>query len=164
MTISILPFSTERAPLFDTLNRTWIEELFTLEQKDIDVLTQPQRTIIDKGGEIWFGAIGGQIVGACALIMESDGIMEFSKLGVDTSARGKGVARALLQHCKTRATERGAHTLRIYTNTKLAPANALYVSEGFEVAEMTPAQRQYYQRVDIMYDLPLMASAAQKQA
>ena len=164
MTVTILPFTPERAPLFDSLNRSWIEELFTLEQKDIDILTQPQRYIIDTGGEVWFGAVDGQIVGACALIVESDGIVEFSKLGVDKAARGKGVARALLQHCKRRAAERGAHTLRIYTNTKLAPANALYVSEGFEVAEMTPAQRQYYQRVDIMYDLPLTEAVAQQRA
>lgn len=164
MTVSILPFTPKRAPLFDSLNRRWIEELFTLEQKDIDVLTQPQRYIIDKGGEIWFGAIDDQIVGACALISESEGIMEFSKLGVDPSARGKGVARALLQHCKARATVRGAHILRIYTNTKLAAANALYVSEGFEVAEMTADQRRYYQRVDIMYDLPLNSTATQQRA
>lgn len=160
MTISILPYSSDRAPMFDALNRAWIDELFTIEQKDIEVLTQPQKMILDKGGEIWFGALKNEIVGACALIVEEPGVFEFSKLGVAPSARGQGVARRLLRHCRDRATARGAHTLRIYTNSKLAPANALYVSEGFQVVEMTPAQRQHYARVDIMYDLPLALKAA----
>lgn len=159
MSLSILPFTPERAPWFDSLNRAWIEELFTLEPKDIDVLTRPQETILAKGGEIWFGAWDGIIVGACALLVETPDILEFSKLGVAPEARGKGIARALLRHCRGRAITRGARTLRIYTNTKLAPANALYVSEGFRVVEMTPEQRLHYARVDIMYDLPLPQQA-----
>lgn len=155
--ITILPFTAERAPYFNSLNRAWIEELFTMEPKDEDVLTKPEHTIIAKGGEVWFGAYQDEIVGACALIAEEPGIFEFSKLGVAPSARGKGVARALLRHCRERAVARKAHTLRIYTNSKLAPANALYVSEGFKTVEMTPQQKLHYARVDIMYDLPLCA-------
>lgn len=159
MPLSILPYTPERAPLFDSLNRAWIEELFVIEPKDITILTKPEENIIAKGGEVWFGALNGEIVGACALLVEEPGILEFSKLGVAPAARGKGVARALLRHCGDRAIARGAHTLRIYTNTKLAPANALYISEGFQVVEMTPEQRQHYSRVDIMYDLPLAQQA-----
>ncbi len=158
--ITLLPFTPERAHMFDSLNRAWIEELFIIEPKDVEILTRPQENILDKGGEIWFGALGGEIVGACALLVESAGILEFSKLGVAPSARGKGVARTLLRHCRERAMVRGAHTLRIYTNSKLAPANALYVSEGFQLVEMTPAQRQHYARVDTMYDLPLNQRAS----
>lgn len=158
MTVTILPYTSERTPLFDQLNRAWIEELFTVEPKDNEVLTQPQRSILDKSGEIWFGAYDGVIVGACALIPDGEGVLEFSKLGVDKSARGKGVARALLRHCQMRARERGADILRIYTNSKLAPANALYVSEGFCEVPMNAAQRASYARVDIMYEMPLIAS------
>lgn len=155
MTISILPFTPARATLFDSLNRAWIEELFVIEPKDIEILTKPQEYIIDKGGEIWFGALDGEVVGACALLIESPGIFEFSKLGVAPAARGKGVARRLLRHCRERAIARKAHILRLYTNSKLAAANALYVSEGFKVVEMTSEQRSHYSRVDTMYDLAL---------
>lgn len=160
MTLTILPFTPERAPYFDSLNRAWIEELFSMEPKDYAVLQQPQTSIIDKGGEVWFAAIDGQIIGAAALLVESPSILEFSKLGVAPAARGKGAARALLQHCRERAAARGADILRIYTNSKLAPANALYISEGFTQVEMTPEQRLHYARVDIMYDLKLANSAA----
>ena len=155
MSPTILPFTAQRAHHFDSLNRAWIEELFSIEPKDIEILSKPQENILDKGGEVWFGALGETIVGACALLVEAPGVMEFSKLGVAPAARGHGVARALLRHCVMRARERGVHTLRIYTNSKLAPANALYQSEGFKVVDMTPEQKLHYARVDIMYDLPL---------
>jgi ribosomal protein S18 acetylase RimI-like enzyme len=153
MPITILPFTPERATYFDHLNRAWIEELFTIEPKDDALLKNPQAEIIDHGGEVWFAALGEEIVGACALIRESETVLEFSKLGVAPAARGQGVARALLRHCIARTRERGVPCLRIYTNSKLAPANALYLSEGFQLAEMSETQRRYYQRVDTMYDL-----------
>lgn len=155
MSITILPFTPERASMFDRLNRAWIEELFHIEPKDIAVLTNPQSSIIDQGGEVWFGALNDAIVGACALLVDAPGILEFSKLGVAKEARGHGVARALLRHCKTRAIARNADILRIYTNSKLAAANALYQSENFVRVTMTDEQKQRYQRVDILYDLPL---------
>lgn len=155
MAIIILPFSDEYAPIFDCLNRAWIEEFFAIEPFDDLVLTQPQKMILDTGGEIWFAALDGEVIGACALLPFGEGIFEFTKLGVDEKARGAGVARALLNHCKARAKAKGAHTLKIFTSTRLGPANALYRSAGFIEVEMSPAQKTRYARADIMYDLPL---------
>lgn len=153
--IAILPYSDDLAPLFDRLNRAWIEHYFTIEPFDEEVLTQPQKMIIEPGGELWFASLDGTPVGACALIPFGLGVFEFTKLGVDEIARGKGAARALLNHCIKRAREKGAHTLKIFTSTRLGPANALYRSEGFIEIEMSAEQRQRYKRADIMYDLPL---------
>lgn len=155
MAITIVPFAAEYAPIFDRLNRAWIEEFFTIEPFDDVVLTQPQKMILDTGGEIWFAALNGEVIGACALLPFSDGVLEFTKLGVDEKARGAGVARALLTHCQTRAKAKGAHTLKIFTSTRLGPANALYRSAGFIEVEMSAAQKTRYARADIMYDLPL---------
>jgi ribosomal protein S18 acetylase RimI-like enzyme len=155
MTITILPFTPDRAADFDQLNRSWIAQYFTVEPFDDLVLRQPQKMIIEPGGEIWFGGLDGEIVGACALLNFAPGIFEFTKLGVDEKARGKGVARALLRFCRDRAREKGAHTLKIFTSSSLAPANALYVSEGFISIPFTEEQRARYQRCDVIYDLPL---------
>lgn len=155
MSIRIIPFSPELAPLFDKFNRDWISEFFTIEPFDDLVLTQPEKMIIEPGGEIWFAKLHDDVVGACALLHFAPGVFEFTKLGVDEKARGHGVARTLLRHCRDRAKEKGAHTLKIFTSTKLAPANALYRSENFQKIEMSAEQKQRYQRADIMYDLPL---------
>ena len=155
MTITILPYSPEHASVFDRLNRAWIEEYFTIEPFDDLVLTQPEKYILEGGGEIWFAALNGEVVGACALLTFAPGIFEFTKLGVDEKARGQGVARTLLLHCRDRAKAKGAHTLKIFTSSKLIPANALYRSENFVEIEMTPEQKQRYIRGNVMYDLAL---------
>lgn len=160
--ITLLPFTPKRAPYFDVLNRTWIEELFTIEPKDDALLKNPEGTIMAKGGEIWFAALDETIVGACALIPDGEGVLEFSKLGVAKEARGKGVARTLLRHCVTRSCERSASILRIYTNSKLGPANALYVSEGFVEVTMNETQRATYARVNIMYEMNLQQSVQKR--
>jgi len=156
MTVTILPFTPDLAPAFDRLNRTWIEHYFTVEPFDDLVLTQPEKMIIEPGGEIWFGALDGEIVGVCALLNYAPGVFEFTKLGVDEKARGHGVARALLRFCRDRATEKGADTLKIFTNTSLKPANALYASEGFVEIPLTETERSRYKRCDIIYDLSLI--------
>ncbi|MFZ4541786.1 MAG: GNAT family N-acetyltransferase [Rickettsiales bacterium] len=155
MTITILPFAPEYAPIFDRLNRAWIEEFFTIEPFDDLVLTQPQKMILDTGGEIWFAALNGEVIAAAALLPFAAGTLEFTKLGVDDKARGHGVARTLLNHCRLRAREKNAAILKIFTNTALGPANALYRSEGFIETQMSPEQRQRYARADIMYDYTL---------
>ena len=153
--ITIVPFSPDLAPIFDRLNRAWIEELFTLEPFDELVLAQPEATIIEPGGEIWFGAMDDAIIGTCALLAYAPGVFEFTKLGVEKAARGRGVARALLRHCCSRAKVKGAHTLQLFTSSKLIAANALYRSEGFAEVEMSSEQKERYRRVDVMYALPL---------
>ena len=155
MTLEIIPYAKEHGPVFDRLNRAWIKEFFTVEPLDELVLTQPEKYIIEPGGEIWSAKLDGKIVGSCALLVLEPGMFEFTKLGVDANVRGRGVARALLRHCMTRAKERGAHTLRIYTSRRLIPANKLYVSEGFVEVEMSPAQKTRYRRADVMYDFAL---------
>jgi GNAT superfamily N-acetyltransferase len=153
----ILPYRPEFAEAFDRLNRAWIEQYFAIEPFDNEVLRNPETYILKDGGELWFAVDGNTVLGCCALLKLADGMFEFTKLGVDEKARGLGIARALLRHCAERAKELGAHTLRIYTSTKLIPANTLYKSEGFLELAMSEQDRARYKRGDIMYDLPLAA-------
>jgi len=158
--MQILPYCPEFAASFDQLNRAWIEQYFTVEPFDDAVLTDPQTHILDRGGELWFAVEDDVVLGCCALMPLAEGMLEFTKLGVAEAARGRGIARALLRHCMGRASALRAHTLRIFTNTALVPANALYRSEQFMEVTMSDAERTRYKRADIMYDLPLMARAA----
>lgn len=154
--MEIVPFKPEYAPAFDRLNRAWIEEHFWVEPFDNEVLTKPDHYILKSGGELWFAVENGAVLGACALIKLRDDLFEFTKLGVDEKARGRGVARALLRHCIERARAAGHPSLRIYTSRKLIPANTLYRAEGFIEQEMSEADHARYKRADIMYELPLL--------
>jgi GNAT superfamily N-acetyltransferase len=151
----IVPFEPRYAPVFDRLNRAWIEEYFWVEPLDNEVLTKPEIHIIGKDGEVWFAVRDGVAIATYALIKHTDSMYEFTKLGVDPSARGEGIARALLYHATARAKAKGAEVLRIFTATKLIPACTLYRSEGFQEVAMSAEERTRYQRADIMFDLPL---------
>ena len=151
----IVPFDEKYAPVFDRLNRAWIEEYFSVEPFDHEVLTKPQEHIIEPGGEVWFAEKEGKAIGTFALIPLEPGLFEFTKLGVDESARGLGVARALVRHGAKRAKAHKHKKLRIFTSTRLVPACTLYRAEGFQEVHMTPAQRTRYKRADIMFDLDL---------
>ncbi len=153
--VTLRAYDPSLIPVFDRLNRAWIAEFFEVEPFDHEVLTRPDVHILAKGGELWFAARGDDVIAACALMPYAEGVLEFTKLGVDPAARGRGVARTLLRHCMGRAIALGAHTLKIFTSTKLAPANALYVSEGFQAVPMSAEQLARYKRGDIMYDLAL---------
>lgn len=158
--MQIVSYQPAYAPAFDRLNRAWIEQYFTIEPIDDAVLLNPEGTILAQGGELWFAVEDGLVLGVCALLKHTDAMYEFTKLGVDEAARGKGVARALLRHCAARAQALGATVLRIYTNTGLVPANTLYRSEGFVEIPMSADERARYKRANIMYDLPLQATRA----
>lgn len=155
MTLTIRPFSSELASNFDRLNRIWIEDLFVVEPFDDQVLKNPQAMIVDKGGEVWFAELNGEIVGVCALLPLEDGGLEFTKLGVAEKARGQGIARALMRHCYDRARAMGVSKITLLTSRKLTPANALYVSEGFKEIHLSPELQKRYKRCDIIYELEL---------
>lgn len=159
--LTITPFAPEHAHHFDRLNRWWIAKYFWLEPLDEDLLTKPKEIIIDRGGEVWFMAMDGGIVAACALLATDDPrVFEFSKLGVDHHAKGQRIGQKLLHHCVVRAKARGGHTLQIFSHTSLKTACQLYADEGFIEIPMTAAERQRYKRSDIMLKLPLTTSAA----
>lgn len=159
MSVSILPFDPLHAPVFDRLNRAWIEHYFSIEPLDELVLTQPEKMIIAPGGEIWFAAVDGEVIGSSAILHFAPGIFEFTKLGVDEKVRGRGVARALLRHCVERAKARGAHTLKIFTNSRLTPACNLYRSEGFAEVPMSTDEKARYARGDVLFEMPLRNAA-----
>jgi len=157
--MKIVAFTPDLAPHFDRINRAWIEHYFAVEPIDDLVLKDPQTHIIDKGGEIWFAQLDGEIIGACALKPYGEGELEFTKLGVDDKAKGKGIARALMRHCLTRAKTLGAQTIVIFTNSRLEAANRLYIGEGY--SEVSSAEeRARYQRCDIIYRLAITKKPA----
>jgi ribosomal protein S18 acetylase RimI-like enzyme len=65
---------------------------------------------------------------------------------VSDAARGKGVARALLELATERARERGCRRMELDVNEANAPALALYESFGFRAGAGDGAPRDLYMR------------------
>lgn len=153
--VTIVPFDESHREVFRALNRQWIERYWELEPHDIEVLDNPERHILDKGGYIFVAMYNGMAVGVCSLCrMEptSGYDYELAKLAVNTSILRKGIGRRLCEAAIAKAREMGADKLFLESNTRLKPAIALYRKLGFkELPEYHPA----YARGDIQMELNL---------
>ena len=54
MQIDIISYQPEYAPSFYELNIEWLKTFFYVEPYDDEVLSNPKKYIIDKGGHIFF--------------------------------------------------------------------------------------------------------------
>ena len=80
----------------------------------------------------WFVArLAGRPVGCVALGSLGDGVGEVERMYVDPAARGRGVARLLLQRLEERAAARGDRLLRLETGTAQPEALRLYRGAGW---------------------------------
>ena len=131
--LTIRDFDDRLAGAFYRINAEWIEEMFTLEQNDIALMSHPRELIIDKGGVVLFAETPDLgVVGTCALMKMGDGCYELTKMAVLKAARGRKVGEYLLDKTLARAKAMGIEQLYLLTNTKCAAAIHLYEKLGFE--------------------------------
>ncbi len=146
----------EDATAFRTLNEEWLVRLFTLEPKDIEVLGDPEGSILRKGGHIFMAyAEENEPVGCVALIPMGDGVFELSKMAVAPAQRGKGLGRRLLVFAIEQARQLGARSLFLGSSTKLQDAVHLYESVGFRHVPRESLPLLAYSRASVFMELAL---------
>ena len=108
------------------INKQWIDELFIMEHADLVALNNPEKYILNKGGEIYFALLDGKPVGAIALKYHDGTRFELSKMGVLPEAKGLGIGNILVRKILERYKARGGTELFLETNSSLVPAITLY--------------------------------------
>jgi predicted GNAT family N-acyltransferase len=73
-------------------------------------------------------AVEGEVLGTCRLLIEPGGTAKFARLCVRASARGRGVARALLDAAEAEARAAGARRIGMHAQTDALP---LYERAGY---------------------------------
>jgi DNA-binding MarR family transcriptional regulator/GNAT superfamily N-acetyltransferase len=141
-------FRREWREHFYRINAEWLERHWTIEPIDQRILSQPEKHILEPGGAIFFALIDGEVIGTCALLQESPGVFELTKMGVETGWRGVGAGRLLIEAAIAEFQKRRGKTLFLESNAKLKPALALYESAGF-VHQPAPRPGSHYQRSDV---------------
>jgi ribosomal protein S18 acetylase RimI-like enzyme len=117
---------------FIRLNEAWISEHFEIEAMDRHLSEDPGR-VLREGGHIFSATIDGIVVGAAALFRDGPDQFELARMAVDPAYRGQGIGRTLAVAALQKARDDGATRVSLCSNTKLAPAIALYRSLGFTV-------------------------------
>lgn len=151
--IRIVEYTDQYQPVFERLNRTWIEENFKLEASDITVLGQPRKHLIDTGGHILVALYDHEPAGTVALKKVNDHEYEFTKMAVDQNFRRRGIAQILTYAAIEKGRELGAHKIILYSNTLQSAAIALYRKTGFMEV---PLNEFVYERGNIKMELSLL--------
>ena len=154
--IGIRRFQKRDGAAFRRLNEEWITRFFLIEAKEEAMLADPESTILDPGGRIFFATDGQRCVGCCALVRIADQEFEVAKKAVEPSYQGIGIGRRLLVTAIEEGRKAGARRLYLETNHVLTPAIRLYESVGFkhlDPARIVPSQ---YARADVYMELFLV--------
>lgn len=152
--VLILDYNGKLKNHFKELNEEWIQKYFELEKKDKEMLGNPDKHIIKKGGTILFAQYHHEIVGTCALIKYSNDRYELAKMAVTTSAQGKKIGEKLMLASIEKAKQLKAKKIFLVSNTKLYAALSLYKKMGFVTVPLTNRDAEY-ERVDIKMELVL---------
>lgn len=151
MAIEIVPFLPEYAKAFFDLNIEWLETYFYVEEFDKEVLSKPEKYIIEPGGHIFFAIEDEKVLGTVALLKAKDNSFELTKMAVLPNQRGKKIGQQLMQYCIDFASENKFHKLFLYSNTILE--NAIYIYRKYGFVEIPVETDSPYDRSNIKMEL-----------
>lgn len=140
---------------FRRLNEEWITGYFALETKDREILENPEKSILRKGGYIFMVHLGRDAVGCAALIPMENNVYELSKMAISPRLRGRGIGRKLLEHVIAQARVIGAKSLFLGSSTKLSNAVHLYEAVGFCHVSPEKIPPMPYTRADVFMEMQL---------
>ena len=149
--IQIVPFESKYSDAFAQLNFEWLDEFFYIEEYDREVLTNPEKYILDPGGYIFMALKEDEPVGTVALIKREDSLYELSKMGVTPKFQGLRIGQKLMYHCIAFAATQGWERVFLDSNRKLTPAITLYHKVGFKEIDIEGGSP--YERCNIRMEL-----------
>lgn len=130
MNIEIIDFEPKYREDFKNLNVEWLEKYFEVEPYDKEVLSNPEKYILEKGGKIFFAKFEDKIIGTVAL-MPKNSSFELTKMAVTDKIQSKGIGSLLMQKCIDEARNLDLKEIFLFSNTKLDKAINLYKKVGF---------------------------------
>ncbi len=130
MNIEIIDFEPKYRDDFKNLNVEWLEKYFEVEPYDKEVLSNPEKYILEKGGKIFFAKLEDKIIGTVAL-MPKNSSFELTKMAVTDKIQSKGIGSLLMQKCIDEAKNLDLKEIFLFSNTKLDKAINLYKKVGF---------------------------------
>lgn len=151
--IEIILFQEKYAKDFYELNAEWLKKYFYIESYDEQVLSNPQKYILDLGGYIFLAKHQDEIVGVVSLINQKT-FYELSKMAVKPSYRGQKIGEKLVNFCMEFGNTKGWQSITLYSNRKLVPAISLYHKLGFK--EVALEKDTHYERADIKMIIELI--------
>lgn len=83
------------------------------------------------GGAFWVARLDGQVVGSVGVERLPDGRAELHRLYLDSTLRGRGLGRALVEAVLDWCRSAGVQQLTLWSDTRFDRAHRLYEGMGF---------------------------------
>ncbi len=141
--IEIIDYQPSLKIFFAIINYEWLEKYFKVEPRDEEMLSNPEKLILDKGGFILFAKLNGIVCGTVAMIKISDDVFEMAKMAVLGNFRGKKIGEKLAIEAINRAEKAGAKKITLDTNRSLEAAISLYRKLGFKKCNEAQGESLY---------------------
>jgi len=154
--IEIIDYKKKLKVYFKRLNSEWLRKFFTVEQKDEQILNNPEKYIIDKGGFVIFAKVKNTVCGTTAMIKHNNELYELSKMAVSEKYQGMKIGEKLALAAIEKAKNAGAKKIILETNWKLNKAVNLYKKLGFSELRGNPDIRIHYKRPTFLMELDLL--------
>lgn len=153
MALKILPYQSIFSKAFYELNVEWLETYFYVEEFDKEVLSNPEKYIINPGGYIFFALENEKILGTVALMPYDKNCFELTKMAVDPKERGRKIGQEMIKYCINFSKKQEINKLILYSNTILENAIHIYRKYGFK--EIPKEKNSPYKRGNIKMELIL---------
>ncbi|MEO6613433.1 MAG: GNAT family N-acetyltransferase [Chitinophagaceae bacterium] len=150
--VAIINYDRSHQQDFKRLNKEWLDKYNLMETHDLEILDDPDGTVIAGGGVIFLATDKGKVVGTAGLWKENETDYELIKMAVDPVYQGQGISRILLDQCLAAARKRKAQKIFLYSNSQLTTALSLYEKYGFQYVPVTNAP---FLTADVKMELPL---------
>jgi putative acetyltransferase len=152
--MELIFFEDRYADDFKQLNMEWLRKYNLTEAHDVEILNDPQGTIIRPGGCIFLAREDETIAGCAGLMKVNDDEYELVKMTVAEAFRGTGLSKQLLTRCLQEAKKMNAKKVSLLSNHQLETALRLYKKFGFKDI---PVGVSPFELADVKMELELTA-------
>ncbi len=135
--MEIIEYENRYQPHFKRLNLEWLDKYNLTESHDLEILNDPEGTVINKGGRIFLAMDGEQVIGTAGLWKKNEREYELVKMSVDPAYQGRGISKHLLDRCLEEARKINAEKIILFSNSQLQTALRLYEKYGFRSVAVT---------------------------
>lgn len=150
--MKVVPYDSKYKEDFIAMNKTWIEDMFILEDEDIREMGNIE-PYIENGGQIFFSLDDdGQVMACCMIAPREDGDWEIMKFAARGMYTGTGAGSACLKACIDYAKEIHLKKIIIVSNRKCKQAVHLYQKFGF-IEVPVDKEKFPFERADIAFEL-----------
>lgn len=137
--ITLINYDNRYQPDFKKINLGWLDKYGLTESHDLEIMNDPQSTVLDQGGCIFLAMDKDKVVGTAGLWKNSEKEYELIKMSVEAAYHGRGIGKLLLEKCIGEAKDRHAERIILFSNSQLTTALRLYGQYGFKQVEVTNA-------------------------